>query len=82
MSQMANQMLGGPLGTLAGGLIQFGGNMLLNQEQKLPIRDGALETRVINLPEMPLQYNAVRDRGELSYSKRRNQEWESATRGG
>jgi hypothetical protein len=82
MAQMANQMLGGPLGTLAGGLIQFGGNMLLNQEQKLPIRDGALETRVVNLKEMGLQYAGIRDRGELAYSRRRREDWASAGRGG
>lgn len=82
LAQMANQMIGGPMGTLLGGLIQFGGNMLLNKEEGLPIRDGALETRIVNFKEMNLQYAAVRDRGELAYSRRRREEWASASRGG
>jgi len=81
LAQMANQMVGGPMGTLLGGLIQFGGNLLLNPEQSLPIRDGALETRVINLNEMNLQFAAVRDRGELAYSRKRREEWSTAARG-
>jgi hypothetical protein len=82
MAQMANQMLGGPIGTLAGGIIQFAGNMLLNKEPTLPVRDGALDVRVINLKEMGLQYAGVRDRGELAFSRKRREEWSIAARGG
>jgi chemotaxis protein histidine kinase CheA len=82
LAQMANQMVGGPMGTLLGGLIQFGGNLLLNKESPLPIRDGALETRIVNFHEMNLQYAGVRDRGELAYSRKRREEWSSASRGG
>lgn len=82
ISQMAQNMIGGPLGTLLGGVVQFAGNVLLNREQQLPIKDGALETRVVNLNEMNLQYSAVRDRGEMAFSRHRREEWSAAANGG
>jgi hypothetical protein len=82
LAQTAQSMVPGPFGALLGGLIQFGGNLLLNREQKLPIKDGAMETRIINLKEMGLMFSAVRDRGEMAFSRQRAELWAAAARGG
>jgi hypothetical protein len=70
LSQMATQMIPGPFGTLLGGGIQFAFNML-GADKALPIKNGAMEVRVVNFSDLYLDMTAIRDRSELAYSKER-----------
>jgi hypothetical protein len=75
VSQMAQQMIPGPIGGLLGAGIQFVGNMLFHTEEPLPIKDNALEVRVINFSDMALDFVGIRDRSEIAYSRQRRQAW-------
>jgi hypothetical protein len=71
LGQQIQAGIGGfPGGIIAGGL-QFLVNRMFTRDQELPIREGALDTRVINFSDLYLDYTAVRDRSELSASKSR-----------
>lgn len=82
----ANLVGGGPFGTLVGGLFQFGWNLATSSEETLPIKDGAMETRIVNWSDGFLAFANVRDRSERSFNKRFRDEWAlagaSAQRGG
>ncbi len=69
----------GPLGAIFGALLNFGGNAFLNKEPKLPIREGALDTRVINFKDAGFSYRAVEDSSELAYSRQRRLEWQNSS---
>ena len=71
----------GPLGQILGGGVQFLFNMLTYREQALPVRDNAVDVRVINFSDLYLDLAAVRDRSELSFSRQRQQTWAAAARG-
>lgn len=71
----------GPMGQILGGGVQFLFNLLTYREQALPVRDNAVDVRVINFSDLYLDLAAVRDRSELSFSYRRQQQWAAAARG-
>ena len=86
LGQMGNRMIvegmGGIGGYLLGGLFGFGMNLLaanlFRKDQKLPIRDDAMDSRIINWDEAYINYAAVRDQSELSYSRRWRESWAAA----
>lgn len=84
ISQFAQNSIGGPLGTLAGGLVQFAGNLLFNKEQPLPVHDGALDVRIINWQDDQRDLAAVRDASQLAarVSRRRDFSLAFAAQGG
>jgi hypothetical protein len=69
---------GGGIGSLVGGMLQFGWNMAFGHDEKLPIHDNALNSRIVNWTDMVLAMTAVRDRSELSYAKSYNESWRLA----
>lgn len=81
LQQSVVQAIPGPFGQLLGGGLQFLLNMLTYREQALPVRDNAVDVRVINFSDLYLDLAAVRDRSELSFSYQRQQTWAAAARG-
>lgn len=89
LPQFANQAITGMMpglgGQLMGGLAAFGLNWALGLggDESLPIRDNALDVRVINFSDSYTDYAAVRDRSELSYRQSYMDGWSAAAlRGG
>jgi hypothetical protein len=80
LNQLGSNLAGGgPFGGLVGGLFQFGWNMLTGDgEPKLPIRDNALDTRIINFSDLVMDLASVRDRSELSFQRSRRERWRLA----
>jgi hypothetical protein len=79
LNQLGSNLVGGgPFGSLVGGLLQFGWNMLTNRDEKLPIHDNALNSRIINWSDMVLSLTAVRDRSELAFARSYNESWRLA----
>jgi len=70
-NQLAQNKIGGLGGMLLGGALQFAGNLLFNQEQKLPVKDDALDVRIVEVVENVFDFAAVRDRGQLAFQRDR-----------
>ena len=73
LSQATSNMVGGPLGTLLGGGISFLGNLLMNHERPLNVKDGAIDVRVINWQDDTRDLAAVRDASQLAFRGKRRQ---------
>ena len=73
LSQSAANMVGGPLGTLLGGGISFLGNLLMHPQEKLNVKDGAIDVRIINWQDDTRDLAAVRDASQLAYRGKRRQ---------
>lgn len=69
-------MFDGFPGGILSGAIQFGVNTLLNKEETIPINDGAVDTRIVEVNDNVFDLMAVRDRGQLAmqYQRRMNYE--------
>jgi hypothetical protein len=70
-NQIAQQRFGGLGGSLLGGLLQFGANLLTNREEKLPIKDDAFDVRIVEVVDNAFDFAAVRDRGQLAFQRGR-----------
>ena len=73
LSQATANAIGGPLGTLLGGGVSFLGNLLMNQEKPLNVKDGAIDVRVINWQDDTRDLAAVRDASQLAFRGKRRQ---------
>jgi hypothetical protein len=84
LSQFAENTIGGQFGGLAGGLVQFAGNLLFNKDEPLPVHDGALDVRIINWQDDQRDLAAVRDSSQLAarVSRRRDFSLAFAAQGG
>ena len=73
--QLGNQFfqnnVGGLGGQLLGGLFQFGINALMNDEQKLPVKDDAMDVRIVEVVDNALDFAAVRDKSQLAFQRER-----------
>lgn len=78
IDQLATQMLPGPFGNLLGAGAHFLWNMAFAREETLPVKDGALEVRVVNFSDLRLDFASIRDKSEISHSKRRREAWAMA----
>jgi hypothetical protein len=78
LDQLATQMLPGQLGNLLGAGVHFLWNMAFAREETLPVKDGALEVRVVNFSDLRLDFASIRDKSEISHSKRRREAWAMA----
>ena len=81
LGAQVSESVGGFFGPILGGGIQFLVNSLFNNDDKMPIVDNAVNTRIINWDEASIKLGIVRDRAERSYSSQFRSEFASAARG-
>jgi hypothetical protein len=85
IGQLGNQFLqnsvGGLGGMLLGGGFQFLTNLLSFNEQELPVRDGALDVRLVEIVDSARDFTARRDATQLSFQAERRRSFDSLRRG-
>jgi len=80
-NQLAQNSIPGIGGDLAGGAFQFLTNLLSLDDDKLPVRDGALDVRLVEITDNSRDITARRDSGQLVYDARRRGNFDSLAMG-
>lgn len=80
-NQWAQNRMGGLGGQLAGGMFQFLVNQIGFNEEKLPVNDGALDCRIVEIVDDTRDVTARRDSGQLSHQAERRRSFDSLALG-
>ena len=82
LGQTVKSMFGGFPGGIISGAIQFGVNQLLNGEEPLPVKDGAVDVRLVDINDNAADILTVRDRPQLAMQAARRERFELSLRRG